>query len=100
MRVDTVRVELSAAAVGELARLIDTHSLPADTIARVARSLRPLERFPLLGAPLAGRWSGYRFLLGPWRWMVLVYLVLEDENRVVVVTIQDGRSARAPRPAR
>jgi len=92
-------VELSAGAVADLEGRIDTHSLPADTRARVQRSLRPLERFPLLGAALTDRWSGYRFLLGPWRWMVIVYVVLEDEDRVVVVTIQDGRSAGALRPS-
>lgn len=47
----------------------------------------------MLGAELGGRWSGFRFLLGPWRWMILVYVVFEDDDRVVVVTIQDGRSS-------
>jgi hypothetical protein len=91
------RVELAATAVDDLRGLIRTHSLPADTSARVVRSLRPLERFPLLGAPLSGRWEGFRFVLGPWRWMVLVYAVLEEDTRVVVVTIQDARSSSAPR---
>jgi len=90
------RVELGRAAVGDLERLILTHSLPADTKARVIRSLRPLERFPLLGAALEGRWTGFRFVLGPWRWMVIVYAYLEPEDRVVIVTIEDGRSARSP----
>ncbi len=89
------RVELSAAAVSDLNELIATHSLPADTRERVRRSLRHLERFPLLGPALEGRWEGFRFLLGPWRWLVLVYVFLEDEDRVVVVTIQDGRSGAA-----
>lgn len=90
------RVELSAAAAEDLERLSHTHSLPADTKERVRRSLRPLERFPLFGAALEGRWSGFRFVLGPWRWMVIVYVYLEEDDRVVVVTIQDGRSSRAP----
>jgi plasmid stabilization system protein ParE len=94
------RVELSAAAVEDLERLIYTHSLPADTKERVRRRLRPLERFPLLGAALGGRWSGFRFVLGPWRWMVIVYVHLEAEDRVVVVTIQDGRASRAPTSSR
>jgi hypothetical protein len=89
------RVELAAAAVEDLRDLIRTHSLPPDTTARVVRSLRPLERFPLLGPPLNGRWDGFRLLLGPWRWMLLVYVVLEAEDRVVVVTIQDARSSVA-----
>lgn len=87
------RVELSAAAVGDLARLIASHSLPADTRERVRRSLAPLQRFPLLGPALEGRWTGFRFVLGPWRWMLIVYVYLEDADRVVIVTIQDGRSS-------
>ena len=90
------RVELSAAAVDDLERLILTHSLPTDTKARVARSLRPLERFPLLGASLEGRWADFRLVLGPWRWMVIVYAFQEAEDRAIVVTMQDGRSARSP----
>jgi plasmid stabilization system protein ParE len=90
------RVELSAAAAEDLERLIFTHSLPADTKERIKRSLRSLERFPLLGAALSGRWSGFRFVLGPWRWMVIVYVYIETGDRVVVVTIQDGRSSQAP----
>jgi plasmid stabilization system protein ParE len=85
------RVEITRAALEDLDRLIRTHSLPADTRERVARALRPLEQFPRLGAELEGRWSEFRFLLGPWRWLVIVYAHLDDEDRVVVVTIQDAR---------
>ncbi|MDQ3768933.1 MAG: type II toxin-antitoxin system RelE/ParE family toxin [Actinomycetota bacterium] len=88
-------VELAAAAVEDLDGLIRTHSLPADTRARVARSLRALERFPLMGPELGGRWEGLRFLLGPWRWLLLVYVFIESEDRVVVVTVQDARSSAA-----
>lgn len=91
------RVELSDAAVEDLDRLILTHSLPPDTKERVKRSLRPLARFPRIGAELVGRWAGLRFLLGPWRWMILVYVLLEEDDRVVIVTIQDGRSSHSPR---
>jgi plasmid stabilization system protein ParE len=90
-------VELSVTAVEDLDRLIASHSLPADTRERVARSVRPLGRFPRLGPELDGRWSGFRFVLGPWRWMIVVYAYLDDEDRVVVVTIQDGRSSRSVR---
>ena len=89
------RVELAEAAAEDLERLIYTHSLPADTKERVKRSLRPLETFPYMGAPLEGRWEGFRFLLGPWRWLLIVYEYLEEDDRVVVVTIQDGRSSQA-----
>jgi len=93
-------VELAAAAVADLDTLIRTHSLPADTRARVAGSLSPLPRFPLMGPELGGRWHGFRFLLGPWRWLLLIYVVLEREDRVVVVTIQDARSSSAATGAR
>ena len=85
-------VELAVTAVADLDALIRTHSLPPNTRSRVARSLRGLERFPLMGPALTGRWDGFRFLLGPWRWLLLVYVFIESEDRVVVVTIQDGRS--------
>ena len=68
------RVELSAAAVEDLDRLIRSHSLPSDAKERLKRSLRPLERFPLLGAALKDHWTGFRFILGPWRWMVVAYV--------------------------
>jgi hypothetical protein len=90
------RVELAAAAVEDLERLIITHSLPANTKERVERVMRPLERFPLLGAQLEGRWQSFRFVLGPWRWMVIVYEYLEEDDLVLVVTIQDGRSSSGP----
>ena len=88
-------VELAAAAVEDLERLIRTHSLPPNTRARVARSLRALERFPLIGPELTGRWQGMRFTLGPWRWMLLVYAYFEHDDRVVVLTIQDARASTA-----
>jgi plasmid stabilization system protein ParE len=90
------RVVVAPAAAEDLARLVITHSLPADTIKRVKRSLQPLSDFPLLGAPLKGRWSELRFILGPWRWMVVVYSFDEERDQVSVVTVQDGRSYRAP----
>jgi hypothetical protein len=94
------RVELALAAIEDLDGLIRTHSLPADTRARVARSLRGLEQFPLMGPALGGRWEGFRFLLGPWRWLLIVYVLIEPESRVVVVTIQDARSSTAAIAAR
>ena len=91
------QVEIAAGARDDLERLIASHSLPSDTRERVRRSLGHLERFPLLGPALGGRWEGLRFVLGPWRWLILVYVYLEVEDRVVVVTIQDGRSGASPR---
>lgn len=89
------RVELATAAVEDLHRLIAVLSLPADTRERVRGSLSVLARFTRLGPELTGRWQGLRFILGPWRWMLVVYQYLEDEDRVVVVTIQDARSSAA-----
>lgn len=88
-------VELSRRAVDNLDRLIHTHSLPADTRARVRTILTPLASFPELGGELEGRWSRHRVLLGPWRWMLLVYRLDPDHDRLVVVTIQDARSSTA-----
>ncbi len=86
-------VRLSATAVEDLRRLIFTHSLPPDTPVRVARSLRALERFPRLGRQLEGRWSQFRLVLGPWRWLLIVYSYDEQEDVVFVVTMQDARSS-------
>lgn len=89
------RVELSVAAVDDLDRLIAALSLPADTRTRLANSLRALEELPRLGVELGGRWQGMRFVLGPWRWMLVVYEFSEVDDRVVVLTIQDARSSAA-----
>ncbi len=90
------RIELARAAVEDLDRLIAVLSLSPDTRDRVRRSLTPLAEFPRLGPELTGRWAGMRFLLGPWRWMLLVYEYDEDDaDRVTVLTIQDARSSAA-----
>ena len=89
-------VVVTPTASADLAMLITTHSLPADTTSRFKRSVASLAQFPLFGAPLHGRWSDYRFLLGPWRWMIVVYIYDEPADRVAIVTIQDARSGRAP----
>jgi hypothetical protein len=89
------RVELTARAIERLDRLILTHSLPADTYARVYRSLSPLERFPEIGRKVTGRWSRLRFILGPWRWLLIVYVYDEERELVSILTIQDARSTTA-----
>ena len=63
-------------------------------------SLAPLEQFPRLGPELTGRWAGMRFILGPWRWMLVVYRFDESRDRVVVITIQDSRASQAATSAR
>ena len=89
-------VELARTAVDDLDRLIVTHSLPVDTRQRVRATLAPLVEFPRLGPRLSNRWTGLRFVLGPWRWMIMVYTHDEASERVVVVSIHDARSSRAP----
>jgi hypothetical protein len=89
------RVVIAPAAVADLERLILTHSLPAETGLRVRRSIEPLAQFPLLGAMLGGRWGAYRFILGPWRWLLIVYAYDAETDLVAVLTVQDARSSSA-----
>jgi plasmid stabilization system protein ParE len=72
---------------------ISALKLPEDTWARLARSLRTLETFPLAGAELGGSWAPVRFVLGPWPWMILLYSYEESSDRIHVVAMHDGRSA-------
>jgi plasmid stabilization system protein ParE len=88
-------VRLSVNAVKDLDRMIITHSLPPDTRERVKRSLRPLEQFPRIGRQLEGRWKPLRFILGPWRWMLILYSYEEPDDLVLVVAFQDARSSAA-----
>jgi plasmid stabilization system protein ParE len=85
-------VEIARLAREDLAGLIATRSLPADTEERIWRSLLTLEQFPRSGRPLAGIWSDYRALVGPWDWVIAVYTYVERDDRVVVVAFQDARS--------
>ena len=89
------QVRLSHLAVEDLDALIASRGLPDDTRARVARSLRPLESFPLIGRELQRAWQGMRFLIGPWPWMVIVYVHDDVAGIVTVVSIQDGRMSSA-----
>lgn len=59
--------------------------------------MRPPRRFPRLGRELRTIDGGeLRFLIGPWPWpwpwLVIVYLSVEREDRVGVVSIEDGRA--------
>lgn len=88
-------VVVSPTAKKNLSRIITTHNLPQDTRARVRNRIQPLADLPLMGSELAGRWVGFRFILGPWAWMLIVYslsyhlAVLRDAG--VVSPRQDGR---------
>jgi plasmid stabilization system protein ParE len=79
----------------DLDRLIRTRSLPPSTRARVRSAIEPLRAFPELGRALSGDWSGFRVVLGPWAWMLVVYAYDPAADRVAVVTIQDAREAGA-----
>jgi len=72
---------------------ISVLDLPDDVWARIARSLRTLETFPLAGVELGGRWAPTRFVLGPWPWMILLYRYEASTDRVFVVAMHDARSA-------
>ena len=80
------RVVVTPAALEDLDLLIRTHSLPPDARERLKRSLRPLTRFPRLSAELGGRFEGFRFVLGPWRWMLVVYV----PHTTAAVTINEN----------
>jgi plasmid stabilization system protein ParE len=94
------RLIVSPAAADALSRLIATHSLPADTKARFRRSVEPLAEFPLLGRSLAGDYEGLRFVLGPWRWMVVVYEHDPEQDVVNILAVEDARSSTAATSAR
>jgi hypothetical protein len=89
------RVVVTVAARADLRAMILTHSLPASTTERVRAALSAVADFPQLGPALDGRWQGFRFVLGPWPWMLLVYVWDEEAQVVSIVTIQDARSASA-----
>lgn len=88
-------VRLGPEAVEDLDRLILTHSLPADTRSRVRRSLGVLERFPRLGRALDEPWAPLRWTLGPWRWLLVLYMYDEQKDCVFVLSFQDARSSHA-----
>ncbi len=90
------RVVVTHAAALDLRDLIRTHDLPENTSARVERSIRPLESFPELGAKLGGALTPRRFLLGPWRWMIVVYRFYPERDLVALLAIVDGRASTSP----
>jgi hypothetical protein len=87
------RVIVTPQAMRDLHALVDALGLPADALGRVQRSLRILERFSLAGRALTGRWEATRFLIGPWPWMILVYVYDEADDAVFVAAVHDGRSS-------
>lgn len=88
-------VEVTREARDELRELIETHSLPNDTRTRVSRSLLTLHEFPRAGKQLSGVWRECRAIIGPWGWLVVVYIYIESDDRVVVIAFQDARTSSA-----
>jgi mRNA-degrading endonuclease RelE of RelBE toxin-antitoxin system len=88
-------IEVTREARDELRKLIETRQLPADTRERVSRSLLMLEDFPRAGKQLSGIWRDCRALVGPWGWLILVYMYIEVEDRVVVIAFHDARTSDA-----
>lgn len=89
-------VIVTTEAIRDLERLSLVLTLPESTRTRVRRTLATLESFPLLGAHLFEGYRNYRFVLGPWRWMLIIYYFDESADSVVVVSILDARSAESP----
>jgi hypothetical protein len=88
-------IEVTRQARDELRSLIETRQLPADTRVRLSRSLLILEEFPRAGKQLAGAWRDCRALIGPWGWLIVVYMDIEPEDRVVVIAFHDARTSDA-----
>ncbi len=84
----------------DLADLIVSRRLPADTRDRVRRSLSQLETVPLAGRRLTGRWRVFRLILGPWPWMLLLYQYDDAPDTPTVVAAHDARAASAATSAR
>ena len=90
------RIVVGPAAADSLDRLIVTHSLPAERRNGVRWSVAPLMNFPRLGRALeGGGYDGLRFVLGPWRWMVMVYEHDAAADEVRILAIEDARSSTA-----
>ena len=89
------RVVIAPAASEALDQLIHSLDLASNTREWVRAKLKLLSRFPRRGPELQGRWKGFRFVLGPWPRMLIVYAFDKEAYRVSVVTIRDARSARS-----
>jgi hypothetical protein len=88
-------IEVTRLARDELHELIETRQLPTDTRERVSRTLLTLEEFPRAGKQLSGVWRDCRAVIGPWGWLIVVYMYVETEDRVVVIAFHDARTSDA-----
>lgn len=88
-------IEVTRQAREGLLDLIDTRRLPADTRERISRSPLILGEYPRAGKQLSGVWRDCRALIGPWGWLIVVYMYLEAEDRAVVIGFHDARTSDA-----
>lgn len=88
-------IEVTRDAREQLHELMATRNLPDDTRARVSRSLLTLHEFPCAGKQLSGVWRECRAIIGPWGWLVIVYVYIESADRVVVIAFHDARTSDA-----
>ncbi|MGB7685405.1 MAG: type II toxin-antitoxin system RelE/ParE family toxin [Solirubrobacterales bacterium] len=88
-------IEVTRQARDEFRELIKTRQLPPDTRKRVTRGLLMLEEFPRAGKQLSGVWRDCRALIGPWGWLIVVYIYIENKDRVVVIAFHDARTSEA-----
>jgi hypothetical protein len=88
-------IEVTRQAREELLELIESRRLPTDTRERVSRSLLVLDEFPRAGKQLSGVWRDCRALIGPWGWLIVVYVYVEAEDRAVVIAFHDARASDA-----
>jgi hypothetical protein len=89
------KVVIAPAAAADLDALIGELNLPHEMRSRVRMRLRQLAEFPESGEALSGRWQGFRYILGPWSWMLILFAYDGDADQVAVVTIQDARWAQS-----
>jgi len=94
------QIVVTPRALRDVDEAIEVLGLPGDSWARIARSLRVLETFPLPGPKLEEPWAPTRFVLGLWSWMILLYSYDESSDRVFVVAVHDARSATSARSSR
>lgn len=88
-------IEVTRLAREDLRELIETRHLPDNARERVSRSLLTLVQFPNAGRKLSGVWRECRALIGPWGWLIVVYMYIESKDRVVVIAFQDARTSSA-----
>ena len=88
-------VFVTPTAADDLQELTNELHLPGDTCSRVRSRLGQLAQFPESGEELTGRWQGFRYILGPWRWMLIVFVYDRAADQVHVVTIQDSRAGKS-----